>query len=1189
MNPRIAVDTGGTFTDFVAEAPNGTRVTLKLPSTPADPGAAVRKGIEEARAAGAGPFEAVLHGTTVATNALLERRGARVVLIATQGFEDVLRLRRQNRPHLYALHPETPPPLVPPERCVGVQGRLGPNGERWAPLEDLERWADRNRDVLSQAEAFAICLMHAYIDPRDEIAVAGILARHFPEVPVTCSHRLVPLAREFERASTVAVNAFVGPVMQRYLEALETQLAPARLAVMASSGGLVASGRASAEPVRTVLSGPAGGVRGAWAVGHRCARRALLSLDMGGTSTDVSVLHGHLAPDDEGALGEHPLRVPLLPIETVGAGGGSIAWVDPGGALQVGPHSAGSVPGPAAYGQAGLDAAATVTDANVVLGRLPALLGGSMTLDRTAAREAIARLAKDVGSSVEETAEAVVRIAESTMTRACKRVTLERGIDPRTLTLVAFGGAGGLHACALADALGCRDVIFPSDSGVLSAEGMLEAPHEAVRARSVFTDEKAWSDAHLEAAREEILNTATADLQQDRPGAALEEGETEVLFDCRYRGQTYTLPIPWTTVLRIQTPGETITNALRAAFDAEHQHRYGYALGPERPVEWVAIRALVRDRSTTAPSKPPETVGELTTGPHVVPAYSATLWIPPGWQAIRLDTGDHLCTRVPEKAGELDSPHPLAEPLALEIHREQLASIAEEMGVTLMKAAFSANIKERRDFSCAVFDRDGTMIVQAAHIPVHLGSQPMSVAAACAAVPMRPGVDVVLNDPYAGGTHLPDVTLVSPVFLNPEDPTPTFFVANRAHHADVGGRTPGSMPSANTGGLTRGLTIDDEGWRSPPVALTETVRCSFADASRTPEERYGDLRAQEAANRRGQQRLQELVQNLGLARIEALNRALLDYTERRMRAVIAEIPSGVYRFEDCLDNDGDTEAPVPLPLVMTVDDDRVVLDFRAAPDARPGSLNAVRAITGSAAFYVFRCLAGATMPSNAGLMRPVEVLTRPGSVCDALPPAAVSAGNVETSQRLVDVIFGALAQACPDRVPAASGGSMNNVLFGGRDPRPGPTQGQPFVHYETLACGAGASRLGPGADAIHVHMTNTLNTPVEALEREFPVRISNYGVRSPNDAPASGFYRGGAGVCRAYQFLAEAEVTVISERRTVKPWAIGAAPAGTQGRNTLVRTSGERIDLGGKAHVNVQAGDTLVVETPGGGGWAPKP
>ena len=1174
----VAIDTGGTFTDLSARGPDGRRHRLKVPSTPDDPARAVRDALAALSSISdepsAAPISEVRHGTTVATNALLERAGARVVLVTTAGFEDTLRLRRQNRPDLYALHPVLPAPLVGSDGCVGVGGRLGPGGVEWAPLPDLAAWLDEHRAVLESADVFAVCLLHAYADGAHEQCVGEALAGAFPDTPVYLSHALCPVFREYERTSTVVVNAFVAPVMAGYLARLEAAIAPSRLLVMASGGGLVSAARAAAEPVHTVLSGPAGGVRGAWQAGRRVGRSALLTLDMGGTSTDVSLVTGALAPEDDGAIAEHPLRVSLLPIETVGAGGGSIAYVDDGGALRVGPRSAGAVPGPACYGRGGPDAEATVTDAHVVLGRLPDLLGGAMRLDREAARAAIGRLAARLDAELEDTAAAVLAVAEANMARACKRVSMERGVDPRGLTLVAFGGAGGLHACALADGLGCADVLFPAEPGVLSAEGIVDAPLESAVTATLVALEPDWP-AIDPPARWAALRNEAADQLRREIGDGPAQMDWLTFADCRYAGQTFTLPVP------IESAAELDPVALRAAFDARHVERFGYRLSSERSAELVALRVYVTcrspDRSDDAAEPEAPAVVERYEGPRAVATYSATLWLPDGWFGERLSTGDILCRRAAAACRDDEAGRVLG--LALEVHRQRLAAIAEEMGATLMRAAFSANIKERRDFSCAVFDADGRMLAQAAHIPVHLGSTPLSVAAAIEAVPMRPSVDVILNDPFAGGTHLPDVTIVTPVFRGGEA-APVFYVANRAHHADVGGISPGSLPAPrDADGRPRRLRIDDEGHRLPPTPLDDAVRDAFAAASRTPDERRGDLRAQEAANRLGARRLIELLADLGDARAHTLNGALLDYAERRMRALARALPDGVYRFEDALDDDGIGDTPIPVPVEVTVLDDRIAVDFTAAPNEVPTSMNAVRPIAVSAVFYVFRCLAGAQMPENAGLMRPIEVRTRPGSIIDAAPPAAVSAGNVETSQRLVDALYGALAAAEP-RIPAASSGTMNNVLFGGRDPRRGADR--PFVHYETLGGGAGASAAGPGADAVHTHMTNTLNTPVEAFEHAFPVRILRYSVR-PVAPLIGGVHRGGAGIVRAYQFDAPAEVTLISERRRIAPYGLGGASAGECGHNRLIRAGGAITELPGKCTVEVEPGDVLVIETPGGG------
>lgn len=1176
---RIAVDTGGTFTDLVALTPSGHAVRLKVPSTPEDPGQAVISAIEAlyARLPAAArppacPVE-IRHGTTVATNALLERDLARAIWITTAGFEDTLYLRRQARPDLYALHPEVPPPLVDRDHTLGIEGRLGPNGERWQPLEDVEAWIERHAAALAQAEAIGICLLHAYAHPEHERRLGAAIQARWPAIPVTLSHTLAPVPREYERGCTVAINAALAPIMSRYVRALAARLAPAPLTLMGSDGGLMSAETAATGPAHTVLSGPAGGVRGAWRAARRAGVERVLALDMGGTSADVSVMVGGLTPEDEGEIEGYPVRVPLLPIETVGAGGGSIAYIDEGGALRVGPRSAGAQPGPACYGRGGL--APTVTDAHAALGRIEHLLGGEMPLDVAAARRAVATVADPLGLSVEETAAAILAIAEATMARACKAVSLARGHDPRTLTLVAFGGAGGLHACAVAEALGCPEVLCPRDPGVLSAEGIAHAPATAAATASVFTALDGWGAAEFEAAVASLWRRASADLAALVPGGQAERHQ--LIADCRYRGQTYTLPIP---VAEGAGPEQ-----IRIAFDHHHTERYGHSHGGERPVEVVTLRLhLQGPEPAEAPSEAPSEAPRQVHGPLTLSSYSDTLWLPEGWIATATADGGWRCRRA---QGDQQSEAPRAMSLALEIHRQRIAAIAEEMGAALMRSAFSANIKERRDFSCAIFDGAGQMIAHAAHIPVHLGATPLSVAAAIEAVEMSPGDQVMLNDPYAGGTHLPDVTVVAPVYLS-GDQAPTFYVANRAHHADVGGISAGSLPAPRRpDGTIQPLTLEDEGICVPPTRIDDALRARFAGASRTPEERIGDLRAQEAANRIGARLLRELVADQGLDTVNALNDGLLDYTERRIRAVIDRCPEGRWTFEDALDDDSAEALDVPIPVTLTIGGGEITVDFTDSPPMVSGPLNSVRAIAVSAAFYVFRCVAGARgdLPANSGLMRPIRVLTRPGTLIHAAPPAAVSAGNVETSQRVVDALLGALAQALPGQIPAASGGSMNNVLFGGERP------GGRFVHYETLAVGAGASPQGPGAHGVHTHMTNTLNTPIEAIERDFPVQMMRYALRWPQPTIAGG-HPGGVGIIRAWRFLTPVDITLMTERRRLSPWSLGSdGPAegdpALRGRNALIRADGIRRSLPGKISLHAEAGDTLEVETPCGGHWRP--
>ena len=1172
MTRTVAVDTGGTFTDAVLAEGGIVIRRAKVPSRPDDPSAAIEDAV---RALGVDPsstFE-LRHGTTVGTNALLEGRSGRVALLTNAGFEDALWLGRQARPVLHALHPVVVAPPIDRADVVGLPLRVGAEGERVESMseDDLDRALRGAAPALASADAVAVSLLHAHRFPDDELRVAAAVTRLWPAAVVVCSHAVAPVEREFERAMTAVLDAALNRPVSGYLARLTTRLPRARLFLMGSAGALMPAARAAAHPVHTALSGPAGGVRGALAVARRNGLDALLTLDVGGTSTDVAVLVGEPSPRDDGAFGAWPLRIPLLPVETVGAGGGSIAALDPGGGLQVGPASAGAAPGPACYGRGG--EAPTVTDAHCVLGRVDALLGGAMSLDIERAQRALAPLADRLGLNVFEAAQLVVDTADATIARACRRVSLERGHDPRALTLVAFGGAGGLHACAVADELGCPRVLFADEPGLLSADGMLDAPWGLTRTRTLGVG--------LDSLTRDALAHAVDTLRGDARAALQVEASTEVALevcvraDLRYLGQTHTLSVSMASrasgasgAIEAMTPDD-----LRALFEVKHARVFGVALERERPVELVALHADARTEvgPKVGPSTPAARAGRY--GPSRVSTYGSTLWLPEGWQAERTSSGDWLCTRRAEGSTRGAS-------VALSVHAQRMAAIAEEMGAVLKRCAFSANIKERQDYSCAVFDGQGRMLVHAAHIPVHLGSTPASVRAAIDAFAarggLRPGESVLLNDPFQGGTHLPDVTLVTPVFA-PNAAAPTWFVANRAHHADVGGRSAGSLPvPRHLTGRVVPVTLADEGVCFGPTLLDATLRATFISASRTPDERVGDLRAQEAANRAGAEALLRLAEREGLAALEASNDALLDHAERRCRALLAELPSAVVTVTDALDDDGLSDAPVPMTLTLSVGDGRARFDFRAMPDQTDGPMNAVRSIVVSAVTYALACLAGDDMPANAGLLRPIDIDTRPGSLVDALPPAGVSAGNVETSQRLVDLVFAAFAALGLD-VPAASQGTMNNVLFGGRR-----ADGTPFVHYETIGGGAGARPSAPGLSGRQVHMTNTLNTPVEALERTFPVRVRRYALRPPQPLP-DGVTPGGRGVVREYEFLTAAEVTVLAERRRLPPPGLGGAPAGERGRHTLLRASGERVALSGKVTFDAQTGDRLIVETPSGG------
>ncbi|MEM7576727.1 MAG: hydantoinase B/oxoprolinase family protein [Planctomycetota bacterium] len=1229
---RVGVDTGGTFTDVVLCAPDGVMVaTHKLPSTPSDPSVAVLSGIEAllgkyAAASGVTLSREdveVVHGSTVATNALIEmvqRQDAGVVLVTTAGFEDVLFLGRQHRPDLYALVPRRAGVPVLRERCVGVVERMAFDGEVLEALAEDEVERVVERVVALKPSAVALCLLHAYANGAHEARLAAALRDALPgEVGVTVSGELLPVRREFERAACCVVNAAVGPAMRGYLGRLDAALG-AGLSVMGSHGGTMSVGEAVREPVRTMLSGPAGGVAGVRGVvgdaleelgGETLA--GLITLDMGGTSTDVCLIDvsggssvgaagGATLSTDHEAAGL-PVAMPMVDVHAIGAGGGSIAWVDGGGALRVGPRSAGAEPGPAAYGKQGRtrggrgrDALAcdgwwpTVTDAHVVLGHVDVASGvGGLTLNGDEARAAIAALADRLSVSAEDAARGVIDVADAAMARAVQRVSLARGHDPRDFALVAFGGAGGLHACGVAARLGMTRVLVPASPGLMCAAGMLSAPRRRTAERTVGYAVEAGAMPEVRVKTAAKLRETHAALMR-ACGSSSAEASVRLTLDARYADQTHTLEVDAAAVL----DRACAHDALREAFHAEHRRRFGWMLR-ERAVVWSASRCVADVQTATGPGythhntrRAGFTTGDTFLGPLTVTETDATTRVPAGWSG-RVASGGTLCLEAEGQASDLVSSEarnevsPTADvsPIELEVFQQLYAAAAEEMGETLMRCASSPNITERLDYSCAVFDAEGAMVAQAAHIPVHLGSAPASVRAVITVFPtegpqaMRRGDRFFLNDPFAGGTHLPDVTVVAPVFFGSEQ-RPVFFVAARAHHADVGGREPGSM------GLS--TRIEEEGVRFGPTRWSDDAVRRFADGSRTPAERHADLLAQAAAVDSGVERLMRLADANGTSRLLAAAAALLEHARRLTAEPLAALPAGRFTYEDVLDDDGlpsDRDGPTNIGIrcTLTVECGALpVFDFSDCDDQVAGPMNATRSIVESAVLYSLRLALGTELPSNSGVLDAVRIVTRPGSVVDAKPPAAVAGGNVETSQRLVDVILGLLDQAMPGRLPADSCGSMNNVVIGSCD-----VDQDRFAYYETLAGGAGAGPGLPGGDAIHTHMTNTRNTPVEALEARFPLRITRYLLRQ--DSGGAGQARGGLGVVRDYLFLRDARLTLLLERRRLGPSGRGGGGRGATGTQRLRRASGEVIELPGKCAIDIQAGDTLELETPGGAGY----
>ncbi|MEE2961941.1 MAG: hydantoinase B/oxoprolinase family protein [Myxococcota bacterium] len=1186
---KIAVDTGGTFTDVVVSHLGQDRHHhFKIPSTPEAPERAVVAAVQEGMNYFSENLLELRHGTTVATNTLLENTGAPTVLVTTEGFEDLLLLARQNRPELYELMPVAPLPIIERPFTLGFPERLDAQGHSLHELPDIPGWVHQHEEIFKSAKAVAICFLHSYRNPQNENALAEVVSAMHPELFVVTSSSLIPLAKEYERTLTTAANARLAPVMTRYLGRLRSALGTtaARIQISDSTGGLIPLERAAKEPIRTALSGPSGGVVGAWFAAQRFGFNKVLTLDMGGTSTDISLSDGLPEPSPTGKVGDIGLNLPMLEITTIGAGGGSLAFADETKLLQVGPKSAGAKPGPACYGLDGFIDRPTITDANIVLGRLDTLLSGAFEISHAHSHAAINKLAKKLNKSPIETAQGIIRLAEAQMLKACKNASAAKGVDPRELTMVAFGGAGGLHACAIAEELGIKKVLIPNHSGVLSAAGIQRTRHHVSAVRSIHQNIEKIKRLNLAEYIREVWVKYIDELYDQNTTTHF-----TLLFDCSYKGQSSTIPI---VLIRSEFPSDKITasngitiltdaaNAslteekLSDKFTKAYHKNFGHVL-QGYTIEAADIRINLycqAQGSISSPEEPEPT--EQATGPATIPNYDSTLWIPDNWIAQKFSTGDWICSFVPpdKSLNALFS-----STLDLEIHKLKLQSIAEDMGAVLQRTSFSANIRERRDYSCAIFDSDGQLLAQAAHIPVHLGSQATCVQQALKTIRFTPNESVIVNDPYSGGTHLPDVTIITPVFIQ-DKAAPQFYVASRAHHADIGGRVPGSMPAPfDEQGNPIELTIHDEGIRLPPCCLTAATRERFATASRTPSDRYADLRAQEAANETGKDELTQYLLKLNPDKIRERNEFLLCDSKHKTEKLIETMPDGQYIFTDHLDDDGVSQEPIPISVRLTVGGSELEFDFSQSGNQVSSGLNAVRSVTTAAVFYVLGCLSVKDIAINQGIIDAVKIVTRPGSICDAEYPAAVSAGNVETSQRLVDTILGAFAQIFPNKIPAASCGSMNNILFGGQTAGP---QKQNFVHYETIGGGHGASASQHGASAMHAHMTNTLNTPIEDLERLFPVRIMRYSL-APFTQPDVLENCGGAGVIRHYKFLTEAKVTILGDRQKIPPYGLNGATPGQFRTTRLIRESGKPQPIQSKAYLQLNPGDELEITTAGGG------
>jgi 5-oxoprolinase (ATP-hydrolysing) len=1180
------IDRGGTFTDIVARRPDGGLATMKLLSeNPEQYADAAIAGIRRFLGlAGDEPIPpekvaAVKMGTTVATNALLERKGDRTVLAVTKGFGDLLAIGTQNRPDLFARSIRLPEMLY--ERVVEIPERMGARGEEVQAVDLAAAAAGLIEAYEAGIRSVAVLLLHGYRFPEHEHAI-GKLARDIGFTQVSLSHEASPLMKAVGRGDTTVADAYLSPILRRYVDQVAGQLQGSRLMFMQSSGGLTDARRFQGKDA--ILSGPAGGVVGAVKTAAMAGFEKLIGFDMGGTSTDVCHYDGEYERSFDTQVAGVRLRAPMMRIHTVAAGGGSILHYD-GARFRVGPDSAGANPGPACYRRGG---PLTVTDCNVMVGKLqpaffPAVFGpnADQRLDAEVVAERFAGLAARIGDgrTPEQVAEGFLSIAVLGMANAIKQVSVARGYDVTRYTLCCFGGAGGQHACLVADALGMDTVFLHPLAGVLSAYGMGLADLRVLRERAieaVLDDEctramcRAFADLEAEARCElERQGVERADMRSTR----------KVFL--KYQGSD--------TALEVEAADK---DALAEAFAIAHRARFGFVMeGRPLVVEAVSIEmsgggedvheaelpdsvdkpwptafarvftgnqwhdAPVFDRERLCP-------GQSVDGPAVITEATGTTMVEPGWRAA-MNARRHLVLSRVVARPQRFAAGTQVDPVLLEVFNNLFMSVAEQMGAVLANTAHSVNIKERLDFSCAVFDADGGLVANAPHIPVHLGSMGDSVRTILAtrAGSMRPGDSFVLNSPYAGGTHLPDITVITPVF---DGGTLRFFVASRGHHADIGGTTPGSMPPDSTSIEQEGVLLDNlplvEGGRFREDELSARLTAG-PHPTRNLRQNIADLQAQLAANEKGARELIRMVDQFGAETVTAYMGHVQANAEESVRRVLAGLRGGEFSVEM------DDGAIIKVDIRVDQAARAAVIDFTGTSAQRPGNANAPSAITRAAVMYVFRCIVDDAIPLNEGCLKPLSIIIPPGSMLAPNPPAAVVAGNVETSQAVVDCLMGAL------QVMAAAQGTMNNLTFG--DDR--------HQYYETICGGAGAGPDFDGASAVHTHMTNSRLTDPEVLEWRFPVLVDGFSIR--RGSGGAGAHRGGDGVVRRLKFLEPMTAGILSNRRRVAPFGLLGGGDGQPGRNAVERADGSIEELGGTARVEMRPGDVFVIETPGGGGY----
>ncbi len=1223
------IDRGGTFTDIVARRPDGQLQVHKLLSeNPGRYADAPIQGIREIlalrddEAMPADQIEVVKMGTTVATNALLEKKGDSTVLLITKGFKDALRIGYQNRPDIFARHIQLPEMLY--EQVIEVPERYSAQGEELMALETDGPWVDELEQVFERGvRGCAIALLHAYRYPHHEQQVVAI-AQRIGFTQISVSHQVSPLMKLISRGDTTVVDAYLSPILRRYVNQVQSALTPLppplleergpggevpRLMFMQSNGGLTDAHRFQGKD--SILSGPAGGIVGAVKTTHNAGFHKIIGFDMGGTSTDVSHYRGsadghhNYERTFETEVAGVRLRAPMMAIHTVAAGGGSILKFD-GARYRVGPESAGAYPGPTCYRQGG---PLTVTDCNVMLGKLqpqffPIVFGpnGDLPLDQTVVMAKFQSLAQQIKQETktpqtpEEVAAGFLAIAIEKMASAIKKISIQRGYDVSEYILCSFGGAGGQHACLIAEALGMEQIFLHPFAGVLSAYGIGLADLRILKDQAMET---ILSPDTLPSLTQTLSALALSSEQEMiNQGIVPEKITTLQKVHLRYVGTDSALMVAF------GTPAE-----MTDQFTQAHKQRYGFTMAHKAlMVEAVSVETIGQTNPIAEPS-----ISQIRTTPltaiNTVPIYTKGQWhnspvyqrtdllphdtiqgpaliieptgtniIEPGWCA-QLNQQNHLILtyQAPSQALASQSStatsapnHTQPNPVKLEIFNNLFRSAAEEMGITLQNTSYSVNIKERLDFSCAIFDHQGQLVANAPHIPVHLGSMGESVASLIQAqgTTLQPGDVYASNNPYNGGTHLPDITVITPIFMQPElrGSAPLFYVASRGHHADIGGITPGSMPPYSTTIEQEGILIDNfrlvKQGEFRETAITKLLQ-SGPYPVRNLAQNLADLQAQIAANERGMQELQRMVAHYGLDQVQAYMHHVQNNAAEAVRRVIDVLSNGEFTYT--------TDQGTHIHLTITIHPEKrsACIDFTGTSPQQNNNFNAPLAVCKAAVLYVFRTLVEDDIPLNAGCLQPLDIIVPEGCLLNPHYPAAVVAGNVETSQAVTNALYGALGTM------AASQGTMNNVTFGNDQ----------YQYYETICGGSGAGPGFPGTDAVQTHMTNSRLTDPEVLEWRFPVLVDNFAIRPHSGG--SGTYAGGNGVVRHIRFREAMTAAIISGHRQVAPFGLHQGSPGQCGHNMIQRAHGTTESIGGNAEVTMGVDDVFIIATPGGGGFGP--